>query len=683
MSKSGSCRFFRHFFAQLFFSICLSHFSHGQYLEWINVWGGSSNDTPAAITTDQNGSVYVCGSFASYNVDFDPGVGQELLSGDFYGDVFICKYFSDGTLAWAKEVGGLGVDKARCIKVDFDGNVYVGGHYNGQTDFDPGPDEYELTGPHYESSHRLAYILKLNSEGEFNWVKVLTGSGSISCNGIEIGVNGDLYVVGTSSTSINGNTDYDPGPGEFLVSSYLGDLFVLKLTPEGNFNWVRTVANNANNWGTAIAIDSIDNVFASGRSLNQAVAVKLDSTGNELWLAQFGGVNSVAEDVTLAPDGSVTIVGSYESYADFDPGPGIVGLLPSSANEEVFVLSLDNDGNFNWAKSVGGYEDDLASSIVTDEDGFHYILGVIRDTADVDPGVNSHLMSAYGRDVFLLKLNSLGEYVWAKQFVGSAPIYNSEEPDGLALDNLGNVFLTGFFRDSVDFDAGPQVNRITSIGGQDGYLMKFSPCSITTSELSLDGCEKTTSPSGNFTWTESGVYMDLIHNSVGCDSVITINLTVEENNIDVGILNNGASLTSNESSASYAWLDCDDNYSSISAATNQSFSPSVSGEFAVEITVGACVDTSNCQPITIVGFEDLKNDELVVYPNPAKDDLVIDCQHEIISTELFNQFGKLVYSEFNCTSQNRRIDLSRLKAGVYMLVVETERGTSRLKLTVL
>jgi hypothetical protein len=120
------------------------------------------------------------------------------------------------------------------------------------------------------------------------------------------------------------------------------------------------------------------------------------------------------------------------------------------------------------------------------------------------------------------------------------------------------------------------------------------------------------------TYTSSGTYFDTIPNAAGCDSLMTLNLTI--NNVpDLTTTVSGNTITANNSSASYQWLDCNNNFAIISGATSSSFTPTtVNGNYAVALTENSCIDTSACVMVTIVGvFDNENNNQLKIFPNPT------------------------------------------------------------------
>jgi endoglucanase len=135
-------------------------------------------------------------------------------------------------------------------------------------------------------------------------------------------------------------------------------------------------------------------------------------------------------------------------------------------------------------------------------------------------------------------------------------------------------------------------------------------------------CYSYTSPSGKYTWYTSGSYMDTIANSAGCDSVLSIELTVIE--VNTSVIASDSTLTAGATGVSYQWLDCNNSHSVIADATSRHYSPSATGSYAVEITQGNCADTSECYPFELTGIiQNSLGDQLKVFPNPASGSVTI------------------------------------------------------------
>ena len=141
-----------------------------------------------------------------------------------------------------------------------------------------------------------------------------------------------------------------------------------------------------------------------------------------------GGATSLlvpTHRIAVDGDGNAYSTGSYSSLSssDFDPGPDVVN-LPTAGNADIYIQKLDSNGNFLWANSLGTpiYIDE-GVDIVTDDSGNVYITGVFSDTMDFDPGPGTFEIvsnSPGHSDVFILKLDSSGNFVWAKSTTNSS-----------------------------------------------------------------------------------------------------------------------------------------------------------------------------------------------------------------------------------------------------------------------
>lgn len=263
------------------------------------------------------------------------------------------------------------------------------------------------------------------------WAKSVGGSGNELGNSIAIDTEGDgsIYVVGPFQNSV----DFDPGPGvETLVSKGFYDLFILKLDRGGNFVWVKGIGGNLGS--------------------DVAKAVVCDPSGN----------------------GNIFITGDFIGTVDFDPGAAIANLSSAGSNDN-FVLKLDKDGNYIWARAIRGSSNAGSNFLAVDPNGSGniYVTGLFTGTADFDPGTGVFNLSSNGSfDIFVLKLNGEGDFVWARSVGGD----NFDVAYHLALDTIngGHIYLTGRFRTTVDFDPGTGTHMVTASGVDDIYILKLN-----------------------------------------------------------------------------------------------------------------------------------------------------------------------------------------------------------------
>jgi len=259
------------------------------------------------------------------------------------------------------------------------------------------------------------------------WAKVLNNSSfsdlfDESAKGIAVDANGNIYVTGYFS----GTVDFDPGPGvQNFTSSGGSDFFFAKYDASGNYIFAKTLGS--------IGEDEA------------AMAIALDNSGN------------------------ILITGSFENTVDFDPGPGIQNLI-SNGLIDIFIAKYDGSGNYIFAKSMGNDWADRAFSIKVDGTNNIYITGTFGSTVDFDPAAGvQNLTSVGGGDIFFAKYDASGNYIFAKNIGGIAN-------DGglcIVLDNSENIYITGSFSVTADFDPGPGIHNITSNGNVDIFLAKY------------------------------------------------------------------------------------------------------------------------------------------------------------------------------------------------------------------
>ncbi len=456
-------------------------------LVWANQLKGPGNAWGFAITTDIDGNVYTAGSFEG-DVDFDPGPGVFQLISLGWSDVFVTKFDSYGNLVWAKQMGGIMFDFCYSIALDNSGNVYTGGTFYGEGDFDPGPGVYNFS----NSDH--IFISKLDNSGNFVWAKSLCPGGY--CGSIAVDDADNLYCVGNFS----GTVDFDPGPAIYNVTATSGtSAFVLKMDATGNFLWSKHIERAG---AQSVSVDKSNNVCILGQyndttdfdpgagvynmfsqgSYDNIYVSKLDASGNFLWAKGIGGPGDVeARCIKTGANNEVFLSGRYGSSVDFDPGSGSYNLTAAGSSAP-YVCKLDSLGTFNWVKT---FENDTSDtdgncagrSIALDENNNVYLIGSFKHTEDFDPGPGQHFIGSFGSlDIFVCKLNAAGNLVDVAQLGGTT----YDVGTALAADYLGNVYVTGYFTGTADFNPGSGTCNLTSAGGGDVFVCKLNS-SISTS----------------------------------------------------------------------------------------------------------------------------------------------------------------------------------------------------------
>jgi hypothetical protein len=364
-------------------------------------------------------------------------------------------------------------------------------------DFDPGTGVFLLSNIPNPNSNS-GYILKLDSSGNFLWAKKLANTTSspsfvsgtsdfIYDHNLTFDGFGNVYTVGNFVDTI----DFDPGPGVFnLYSPNTGAGYILKLSPEGNFLWAKQFKGPTS---TSPGCPSLINGIIYVHS------VSIDATGN------------------------VLTTGCFENCMDFDPGPNAF-TLTSAGNFDMFVCKLDASGNFLWANRFGSNGADHGDFVMIDNLGNYYFSGTFRGVVDFDPGTGVNNLSSVNanRDIFISKYDNSGNLIWARRMGGTG----SETVNSIAVNASNEIFMSGWFTGTSDFNPGPGVFNLVAAGNSDAFMLKLNNCPTSYSSINVSACDSYTSPSGNFSWTSTGVYTDSLLSSLGCDSIITINLTI-------------------------------------------------------------------------------------------------------------------------------------------------------------
>ncbi len=367
---------------------------------------------------------------------------------------------------WAKRMGEAGIDSGFGIAADTIGNVYTTGVFRGLVDFDPGPGLYILASVSVTSD---AFVSKLDASGNFVWARQLGGGAEDTGNSIAVDGGGNVYTVG----HFQGTADFDPGPGVFNLTSAGGyDIFVSKLDANGNFVWAKRIGASGYDEAFSIAVDGAESVYTTGvfasitdfdpgpgvSNLTAAgrdmFVSKLDANGDFLWARQVGA-EAVGRSIAVDSSGNVYATGV---------------LSVDQVGNYILISKLDSTGSFAWTRQLGGAGDNEGLSIAVDSSGNAYATGQFTGVVDFDPGVGVYaLVSAASYDIFVCKLDLNGNFVWAKQ----QGVSRWGRGNSIAVDNSGNVYTTGEFTGTADFDPGPGTYDLTSVRESDIFISKL------------------------------------------------------------------------------------------------------------------------------------------------------------------------------------------------------------------
>ncbi|HLP12865.1 MAG TPA: gliding motility-associated C-terminal domain-containing protein [Flavobacteriales bacterium] len=246
--------------------------------------------------------------------------------------------------------------------------------------------------------------------------------------------------------------------------------------------WFDNTGSNGNDEALDVATDNSGNVIATGyftqtvsfgaislttTSVSDVFIVKYDNAGNVLWAKKAGGVGA-DRGLSIRTDnaGNIYVTGYYASTATFGSTT-----LTTSGTQDVFITKLDASGNFKWARSVGGPDIDYGNGISVDLNGNVVVTGQYKATADFGSGfvftsMNNTTTGLPTYDIFVLKLDSTGNTLWAKP--AYAP-YNDKGMD-VDCDAGGNIYVCGQFSDTITIDV-----THNNIALNAAFILKLSP----------------------------------------------------------------------------------------------------------------------------------------------------------------------------------------------------------------
>jgi uncharacterized delta-60 repeat protein len=456
-----------------------------------------------------------------------------------------------------------------------------------------------------------------------------------------------------------------------------------------------------------VSTNALDSLGQIGTTLTR---FNTDGSIDTTFVNTFNHINLVftPKSMFIQSDGKIIIAGlrmvynavdiysfctvRYNLDGSMDTTYGTNGILSSylgtyySPYRIIQSIILQPDGKFVVA--LGKFENNPATPTPNTYDFF-----IVRfDTAgnyDNTFGNGGIFTTAFYNkydEAFAMNLQSDNKIVVA----GTTDIGINRDFALIRLNNNVDPCLFGATSNTISLSACDSINlngqTYTASGNYSQTLVNAAGCdSLLTINLTMNfNTSNSISPVAcnsytlnNQTYSSSGTYSQTLVNAAGCDSLLTINLTINE--VDYSVVVGNASLMANATTGTYQWLDCGNGNSIIPGATNQIFTPNGNGNFALIITDNSCVDTSNCISMMTVGLTSLENNFSVhTYPNPTNEELVIEVSDlvEMKSYKITDNFGRqLLFGSLN--NKKTTVKLVGLSSGIYYLQILDNSGQQK------
>ena len=310
----------------------------------------------------------------------------------------------------------LGRSSGGAIATDAGGNVYVTGHFGRTIDFDPGPGVADLTA----TGTSDAFVASYDAFGVFRWAFGINGYFEDFGYDIAVGPTGSIYVTGAFQGA---NVDFDPGPDELPLSSVNAarSAFVAAYSTDGE----------------------LEHAFVFGSSIGaEAYSLAIDN------------------------DNNVCVVGRFQGTIDLAPGPTVFELTQDQGWGG-FLACYGEEAAIRFGRKLPAY----ANGVAVDSEGNVFITGYFGGEAEFAPGVTLIGHGNTNADLFVAGYDPTGDLRFAVGAGGG----HDDVGKSISTDAAGNVFIAGYFSESVDFDPEPPERILTSNGGRDIVLASYSP----------------------------------------------------------------------------------------------------------------------------------------------------------------------------------------------------------------
>ncbi len=701
-------------------------------LLWATYYGGTNGETGAACAVDAAGNVYLVGSTNS-TTNIASGGHQNTYGGSsnvfFRGDAFLVKFDAAGVRQWATYYGGTNYNKGISCAVDSTGNVYLAGFSASTANIASAGHQNA-----YGGGTEDAFLVKFNSTGTRLWASYYGGIGAdygYSCTTDGLG---NVYLAGyTSSPSAIASTGH-----QNTLGSSATDAFLVKFDESGARLWATYYGGVGADYGYACAVDAANNVYLAGyTSSDSAIAAgghqntylggggdaflaKFDESGTRLWATYYAGFgNDIGYSCAVDGADNVYLAGMTQSISGISSGghQNIHG-----GGNDAFLVKFNSAGIRQWGSYYGSPETDYGYFCATDAADNIYLMGATLSTTAIAFAGHQNTFGGGIGDAFLVKFNDAGTRQWGTYYGGTADDYGYF----CAVDGTDQVYLGGSTASlSAIAFAGHQN---TKAGGEDAFLAKFGPCVATASTITQSSCSTFTLNAQ--TYTTSGTYTQTRTNTAGCDSTITLNLTINQPssatitqssctsftlngttytasgtytqnrtnaagcdssitlNLTINALPNAAisenagTLTAAQAGAAYQWLDCDNANTPIAGAIAQSFTPTASGNYAVSISLNGCTAVSNCINFVFIGIEreGEANDAFRLYPNPTTSGQIFlqdltQGRAGALHVELYDALGRNLWTKELSSSDNLHSIALPSVGGAYILRLRSASGS--------
>jgi len=387
---------------------------------WAKSFGGNKDDFSKSIALDENGNVYITGSFVSDSISF----GNFKLfncTHHYYiiSDIFIAKLDPNGEVIWAIKEGGEDADEGTGIKIDQAGNIFLTGDFCSQT-----ITFGNITLTNSAVGKKDVFLVKFDSNANVLWAKSIYGTKNENVTGIALDGSGNICITGyfnSLSITFNNTTLYN-------TTTNGNNIFIAKYNTNGNVIWAKSaggIYSDTDIQSRGIATDSDGNMYITGHFYNWTITfdnitltssgwedifiVKYNADGNVAWAKNPHGEGreygfAIATDVA----NNIYITGSFWGDSVTFDSITIVNKRSNVFGDNMYIAKYNSNGDAqmaasseglssNWGRAISACSEDKVATIGV----FHYSYIVFGQTM-----INMHGGSSSNEDIFTVKLST-------------------------------------------------------------------------------------------------------------------------------------------------------------------------------------------------------------------------------------------------------------------------------------
>ena len=439
-------RFMQKLFA-IFIVISITNISlHSQpSIEWQKCLGGSSDDEAYSVQQVADGGYIVAGTTSSNDGDV---IGNHA---QFTRDYWILKFDNSGNQQWQKFLGGTDSEDVGAIQQTADGGYIVTGSAIS--------NDGDVIGNHGSLDF---WMVKLDINGNIQWQKCLGGTNIEIAHDIQQTSDGGYILAGETYTNDDG--DVSGIHTDIFGNVNWPDYWVVKTDNQGNIQWQKCLGGTSDDRAYSVK-ETADGGFLVGgwsastdgdvtgnHGTDDYWIVKLGNGGNIQWQKSLGGTNSdLLKNIEKTLDGGYVIAGTSGS-SDND-------VIGANGQSDLWVVKIDQSGNIQWQRCLGGTEFDDGAFAQQTADGGYIVTGSPQSN-DGDVSGNH---SFYYEDFWAVKLNSTGNIEWQKCYGGT----NSDESECIRQTTDGGYIMAGYTLSNNGQISGNH-------GGNDIWIVKLS-----------------------------------------------------------------------------------------------------------------------------------------------------------------------------------------------------------------